>query len=229
MDIMNLNAIILTNTSDLYYYGLTCRTINSLRNSDNQNIIDITVIETQPERDFKLNGFIYDECNTIFPNQKFNYNKFLNIGLENTKADWILICNNDLFFTKDWLSNITDAVKNNPDVLSFSPISPSLKSHIEIKDLNIIEGYQVSNHICGWCILLHRSVIDTCELFDEQFEFWCQDDDYAEELKKHNMKHALVPSSRVYHMENSSHKLLGDSFNELTAKQQEKFFKKWGK
>lgn len=225
---MNLDAIILTNTSDLHYYGLTCRTINSLRNSDTQSIINISVIETQLEMEFKSNGFIYDKCNTIFPNQKFNYNKFLNIGIENTKAEWILICNNDLFFTKDWLLNMAAAIKNNPNTLSFSPISPSLETHSEIRHLNIVEGYQVSHHICGWCILLHRSVISTCELFDEQFEFWCQDDDYAEELKKHNIKHALVPSSKVYHMENSSHKLLGDKFNELTVKQQEKFFKKWG-
>lgn len=227
MGIMKFDSIILSNTSDLYYYGLTCRTINSLNNSDTDDMINITVVETQLESEFKSNGFIYNGCDVIFPEEKFNYNRFLNIGIKNTKADWILICNNDLVFTKDWLYNMVKVVEDNPNILSFSPISPLLESHKKIIGDDIIEGYQVSHHICGWCILLHKSVINDCGLFDEQFQFWCQDDDYSEELQEHGVKHALVPSSRVYHMENLSHKLLGGRVDELTLKQQDKFFKKW--
>jgi len=224
---MNIDVIILSNTSDLSYYGSTCRTINSLKSSDIENKLHITVVETQSEANFKSNGFVYYGCNTLFPEQAFNYNKFLNIGIENCKSEWILICNNDLIFTKKWLVNMVESIQQNADILSFSPICPWSEMYSELKTTDIIEGYQVSKHICGWCILLNKSVIDKCNLFDEQFEFWCQDDDYAQELQKHGVRHALVPTSKVYHVSNLSHELLGNKKVELTHKQQEKFFKKW--
>ena len=34
----------------------------------------------------------------IFPDEDFNYNKFVNIGLEECKNEAILITNNDVFY-----------------------------------------------------------------------------------------------------------------------------------
>jgi GT2 family glycosyltransferase len=224
---MNIDAIILSNTSDLHYYGLTCRTINSLKQSDKLNEIKILVVESQDRSKFEEEGFSYINCNTIFPNQKFGYNKFLNIGIKHSTAEWILICNNDLLFTEDWLVEAKKVIEAHPNIKSFSPKCPKWESHKDIADGSIIEGYTVPVQICGWCILLHRSLIDNYELFDEQFDFWFQDNDYSMVLQSNNEKHALMTSSKVYHMASSSHDLLKDNLNELTYGQYEKFRNKW--
>lgn len=224
---MTIDAIILSKSSDIIHYGLTCRTINSLKESDGWTG-DIYVVESEPEKSFKENGFVYSGCGVIFPECSFNYNKFLNIGVGVCDSDWLLICNNDLVFSKNWFLHMKEAMNSHTDILSFSPLCPNWHLHQNIMDDKLIEeGYTVSKQICGWCILLHRSIIHKCNLFDEQFEFWYQDNDYALSLKSKNEKHALVPKSRVYHMVSGSHDLLGNRSVELTYAQEHKFKNKW--
>lgn len=225
---MNIEAIILSKTSDIIHYGHTCRTINSL-NASNDWSGNIIVVESEDELNVRQQGFVYYDCLVVFPREKFNYNRFLNIGIENLKKDteWILICNNDLYFTPLWWKNMKLIMEQHPEILSYSPIAPSWHLHSSIINDPIQIGYDVSKHVCGWCILVHRSVITSCNLFDEQFEFWYQDNDYSEELKLHNVKHALVPSSKVYHMISASHDLLNEKKYSMTHAQQEKFLNKW--
>ena len=64
---MKIDAIILSNTADLSHYGLTCRTINSLKQSDKIDEINIQVIESQNQSVFEENGFVYLNSTTIFP------------------------------------------------------------------------------------------------------------------------------------------------------------------
>jgi GT2 family glycosyltransferase len=225
---MNIDAIILSNAPDLHYYGMTCRTINSLKNSDIFNEINITVVESQSRIEFETAGLSYNSCEIIHPEQPFGYNKFLNIGLKNTNSEWVLICNNDLFFTKTWLTEAKKIIEQRPDIKSFSPKCPHWQLHQNITE-DIVEGCTVSNELCGWCILMHRSLIDTYQLFDEQFDFWYQDDDYSMVLKTNNEKHALMGSSKVYHMISGSHGLLKEKHHEFTYAQQKKFIDKWKK
>jgi GT2 family glycosyltransferase len=224
---MKIDAIILSNTADLSHYGLTCRTINSLKQSDKIDEINIQVIESQNQSAFEENGFVYLNSTTIFPNQPFGYNKFLNIGIKHSTADWILICNNDLLFTEDWLIGAKKAIETHPHIKSFSPKCPNWHLHKSLPDESVIEGYTVPIEVCGWCILLHRSLIDNYELFDEQFDFWYQDNDYAMVLQSNNEKHALVTSSKVYHMVSASHDLIKDRHDEFTHGQRQKFIDKW--
>lgn len=222
---MTIDAIILSKTEDLSHYGLTCRTINSLRSSVgwDQNII---IVDSATKQTCRENGYIYDNCTTVHPECEFNYNKFLNIGISQGNADWVLICNNDLYFYKSWLSEMKKAIEDCPDVSSFSPISPTWHLHQDLPE-NYERGYQVSKHICGWCILLKREVIQTCDLFDEQFKFWYQDNDYALTLQKHGIKHALVKDSRVQHFVSKSYDLLKEREHSMTHQQQEVFLRKW--
>lgn len=221
---MRVDTVILSKTSDLSHYGLTCRTINSLKSSFDYEG-KITVVESESSTKIKVEGFIYEGCNVVYPECTFNYNKFLNIGIKECESEWIMLCNNDLFFFKDWWTYMSEAIAANPDVKSFSPCSPTWHLHTSLSKYDI--GYTVSKHICGWCIVLHRSVLDTCNLFDETFEFWYQDNDYAMTLQKNSVKHCVVRDSRVHHFVSGSHDLLKDRANDLTHKQQHKFLSKW--
>ena len=226
---MTIDVIILSNTSNLEKYGMTCRSINSLHQSCKASDYKFNVILVESNEKIYDEGFIYD-CNTtvIFPKEEFNYNRFLNIGLKHcSDSDWILISNNDVIFTENWLKEILSVNNSNPDILSFSPISPNWHCHKNLPDSQFIVGYRSSYEVCGWCLLIKPSVVSTCNLFDERFKFWYQDDDYALELKSKNIKHALVTTSRVYHMESSSHDLLGSEKENLTNGQSRVFLDKW--
>lgn len=225
---MKIDAIILSNTNDLAHYGLTCRTINSLRSSVNGENVNIIVVESQSQNDFKCNGYMYPDCNVIFPEVKFEYNKFLNIGMEHTTQDWVMVCNNDLFFTKNWFNEMEKAIIENPNILSFSPKAPTWHLHLNTPQEGIIEGHKVSYTICGWCILFHKSIVKICDLFDENFKFWYQDNDYAMSLQKGGVNHALVCASRVYHIISGSHDLLTSEKSEYTDDQYHIYAKKWG-
>jgi len=222
-----IDVIILSNTKDLNLYGLTQRTINTLRFSEDVTF-NINVIESCSK--YLDNGFVYNNCNVITPNEEFAYNKFLNYGLAQCKNDWVVIANNDLIFTKHWLSKLLTYNKNNPDVLSLSPWEPiwHIKRNLNI-DVPAYIGYRTSFEITGWCLLIHKSVIIKCNLFDPDFKFWYQDNDYSLTLQKYNIKHALVTSSRVYHMVSGSHHLLSnnDKYN-MTDGQLNVLRKKWG-
>ena len=222
---MEIDTVILSKTSDLQHYGLTYRTINSLTSSNGWKG-SITLVESEKELDFKQGGYSYLNCDVIFPECDFGYNKFLNIGIEHTKSEWIMICNNDLFFSNSWFKEMETAIGMNEGILSFSPKCPHWHKHTHVGD-GVFEGYEVSSHICGWCIVFHRSLLEKCDLFDEQFEFWYQDNDYSESLKSQDIRHALIGGSKVYHMVSGSHDLLSDKAEILTHGQQERFIKKW--
>ena len=235
---INVGCIILTNTINLEKYGMTWRTIQSLISSESNIFFDIKVIESN--KDALRKKFIYDtntekyKIQTITPNEEFGYNKFLNYGLNEFNKyilpKWIIVSNNDLIFTQNWLTKLLDFQKNNSDVLSLSPWEPNW--HTNIGKLNPLNGpyygYRPSIEITGWCLLIHNSVIRKCKLFDPNFIFWYQDDDYGMTLKYSNVKHALIPESKVYHIENSSHDTVKkNKLNNMTYEQIKVFKDKW--
>lgn len=225
---MNVDVIILSYTKDLYFYGLLQRTINSLLWSEKDINFNINIVETNTQ--YLEQGFVTPSAKTIItPQEEFNYNRFLNKGLEQCNAEWIIIANNDLVFTKNWLTKIFTFQKNNPEFLSFSPFEPNWHCHQNLdSNEQVYEGYRTAYEVVGWCIVLNRHVLKECNLFDERFAFWYQDNDYAMSIKQKNIKHALIRNSRVYHETSKSHNLLGTKQNELTHEQVEIYKNKWG-
>lgn len=224
----NVDVIILANTKDLSLYGLTQRTINTLRVSEEKYYFDIKVVETNTQ--LLGQGFVYEKCNVVIPGVEFNYNKFLNHGLRHCGNEWIVLCNNDLIFTHHWFSHLMDFHQSNSEVKSLAPFEPNWHlRHGLSPDAGVYYGYRTSLEITGWCLVVHRDVIAKCNFFDENFAFWYQDNDYAETLKQHQIQHALVCNSRVYHVVSGSHHLLGTSRHEMTDGQREIFLSKWNK
>ena len=209
-------VLILSNTANPEYYMMLEECINSLQG------FEAVVVETNTKLKDK-NIPLASKAKFIFPNEPFNYNRFLNLGIEQIKSDKILISNNDVVYHNDSLINLSLALD------TFDSVSP--------KDLNNpkhqyffqdpIEGYDIGVHVTGCCIGLIRKTLDTIGKFDETFKFWYQDNDYANLLKKHNLKHALVPEAMVTHKGFSSHKLLGDKLTDMTHGLESTYKEKW--
>lgn len=225
---MQVDTVILSNTKTIAHYGNCCRAVNSMKASEDAIDFKISVVESNVN--YLQNGFVHYGCNAVVPNEDFNYNRFLNIGLKDAKSEWIVVANNDVIFTKNWFSKLMRFAEKNPQYKSLSPYEPNWHANKQMSnDVEYYSGYRTSFEITGWCLVIHASVIKQCNLFDERFKFWYQDNDYAETLKHANVPHALVTGSRVYHEISQSYDVLSNKqLQEMTHAQLNVFNKKWG-
>jgi GT2 family glycosyltransferase len=223
-----IDVIFLSYTKDLQYYGLTQRAINTLRELNKQYSFNIIIVETN--KNLYDNGFVYENCKVIMPKEEFNYNKFLNIGLNECKNNFVLISNNDVIFTQNSVEEMMCAIENSK-AGSASPREPNWfqQQEFNVVGSDFVEGYEIGKHLTGWCLLIKKQTLDVLGKFDENFKFWYQDNDYAECLKRNNIKHVIALKSRVYHVNNFSHSLVAnDKLLELTHGLEKTFKEKYG-
>ena len=161
------------------------------------------------------------DCLTIKQPVPFNYNQCLNLGLKHCTDEYVCFSNNDVSFLDDF----GDITTYNYD--SMSPKNPIWGRH---KDLEgVIEGYDIGLHLCGWCIVAKREMIERIGGFPEDVDFWCSDNLYADVLIYHNIKHALITSCNAIHYPSTTLYQSPD-IKELTHGQAEKYKqakKKW--
>ncbi len=194
---MKLSVIILslTNTAELFKMTFNC--INSLLASESD--IEMEVIVVESNKMYPISGFEYPSfVKVIIPPDDFNFHKFLNVGIKVSVGEYVALCNNDLIFYKNWFSEIMKVSKEYPLIKSFSP---SGKTGDLFFTKKIEMGYKVRTHVMGWCIVTNREIFHKIGFLDETFDFNYADNDYAMTLKKYNIKHAIVNSSKVEHLE----------------------------
>jgi len=189
---MIVDIIIISHAKTATLFDLTQATIDSCHASDKNVTFNILVLEQEP-------NVIYRDCVTGFTKGEFNYNAYMNLGISMTGNKYVCLCNNDLVFGKDWAANIIAAMKEN-ELLSACPAQKE-KTGIEY-------GYANSHHMNGWCIMCDRNLFDIIGEIDTRFKFWFADNAYAEQLKKYDIKHAVVNNSVVKHLGSSTLKTL---------------------
>ena len=192
---------------------MTLNAVETLRRSVVPGFdIHIIIIESEQNSIYKFPDYI----DVITPSEAFNFHKFLNIGIRAKKSDWYLLCNNDIEFDANWLTEICSVVTERPDISSFSPMCPlsSKQSKFKVSSgKKYALGYEPALHISGWCILLKHDALKQFSCLDESFSFYFADDDYGLTLRQHNLKHALVFSSLVTHLE---HKKISNQLKKPT-------------
>ena len=204
---MVIDVIILSYAKDESFEKMNESCMKSLYNSTDEHKFQIYLIETNREKKFKYNGC--ETCEVIQPDCEFNYNKFLNIGLEHCKNEWVLISNNDTIYHKGFLEEMLKSHQMDNNLLSMSPMDDNWHRHVLFnKNIPVHYGYRTSYEIAGWSILVKRKILNDIGGFDENFKFWYQDNDYALTLQKNKIKHALITKSKVTHLLSKSHNLI---------------------
>lgn len=225
---MEMDIIILSNAKTEALYRVTCKAIETLLASEAPPRPTGTPPNAGAEN-FKFNVLVIEQTEREYEGAEtwqitgpFNYNKFLNIGLTHGRAKYVAMCNNDLIFHPGWASGIIAAMEEH-ELLSASPLCPvAHKTQRDLKAVN--KGYQVYYRLCGWCIVVNRSILEQIGKLDEGFPFWCADDCYAEQLKKHSIEHGLIRDSRVTHLGSITLKTLPTlEKNKLTLNEQVRY------
>lgn len=210
-----IDVIIASCGNDDKHINLTRQAVKTCIDS-NPDLVEVTVIES-------CKNVVYPNCKTIYFPQgdNFNYHRTMNKGIESTKNKYIAICNNDLIFRDGWAKNILNAM----DKLGYESASPVSERFHDIKRISnkAEEGYQMGYHICGWCLVFTRDMINRIvdktpwltvpQWLDETVTFYYSDNAYRAYLVHYNIKHILVWNSRVDHLDHG-----GATWRDITCK-----------
>lgn len=223
---MEIDVICLTKTSNRDLWVITDTAIHTLHDSEKTHQFKVHLVESDTSPYSEYTGV----ANYIKPNEQFNYNRFINLCQPYIKSDWVIIMNNDVRFERGWFSEVLEVYNKRPDIESFSPKCPILyaeyyRGHFVGNDEDYHESYKVTEFLTGWCYIMKKRVFDAVYPWDEQFDLYYQDNDYARKIEALGIRHALVRDSVVSHLgsqtidrETNTQKLRADKI---------KFHKKW--
>ena len=102
--ITEIDIIMLSYSHNEELKQMTENAIRSLIDSEDANKIKFNIILIESEK--KLKPYQYPNTTTIYPNQVFGYHRYMNVGIRMTKARYVCLCNNDLYFHKFSLAYI---------------------------------------------------------------------------------------------------------------------------
>ncbi len=194
-----IDIVILSYAKSPKHKQLTIDCLESLRKCEHYSLFNVIVVETMPNVDYK-------GAETMYIDKPFNYNQFANEAIRQGKNEIIGVFNNDVIFDANWYKDIL--VNCNYGLYSCSPISLTSQSQSEFKRQNKpIEGLKIAKHISGWAIVFTRKLWLKIGGLSEVYSFWCSDDAYAKQLKDNGIKHYLIPTSIVNHLDNGSNTL----------------------
>ena len=222
-----IDIIILSFAHSPELMSTTNNCISSLLSSEDPSNIHFNVILIESEHSLK--PYQYPNTTTIYSDLPFGYHRYMNIGVKMTHSPFVCLCNNDLIFHSGWASAILNAFVKYPTLCSASPACSMHHPKIGIS-LNgaILPGYRIRYEVAGWCLFLRRDIFRVMGRLDENYKFWCADNDYANTLWVLNLDHALVTNSVVDHLESKTlHSQSVDRQEELTEKEVYYFDKKW--
>lgn len=230
-----IDIVIVSYAKNDYCKKLTHDCLNSILSSEEnaEDLFNIIVVESEPEIKWEN---LSKSIHTYEAPLPYGYHKFLNFGRKKGVAPWIALCNNDLFFHKNWFTEIIEASKKFPNVLSFSPICPKTQPLYGLNpNTGYYEGYNIRMQISGWCIVHKREIYEKIGDLDERFYHWFCDNDYAMTLMSNYIPHILVTSSIVEHHEKNIGKTTeqvvetDQEMYRLTTGSQPIFIEKWKK
>lgn len=179
------DVIFLSKASSSDLRKMTQTAIDTCISGANGLPINVFVVEQEA-------GVFYDGAETIYHNDPFEYNRFMNLAARQGKSPWILFSNNDVEFTNAWLHHLM-TVK----YPVMSPHNPKDSRQHGIRGTEI--GTTNGRNFSGWCFMLQRELWDKIGGLDEDFSFWFSDDATIKQCEMAGFQPMLVTSSVVYH------------------------------
>ena len=228
MNPINIDIVILSFAKDDSLKALTEEAVKTVLESENSNLIKFNVYVIESNKDLK--PYQYLNSTTIYPRQKFGYNRYMNIGITAGKSQYICLCNNDLIFHKNWASEILNSFEDR-ELLSANSFCELYAYRETVNNgplvMSNLDYPNTHGILTGWCIMVKRDLFKIIGPLDERFRFWYADNDYQLTLDKFKIKHALIKTSKVSHLGNMSHHTLEEKLDNYTIKQKKVFEIKW--
>jgi len=181
-------------------------------------------------------SFISLAANTGFP-------AACNRGLKIASGDALLLLNNDIIVTRNWLGNMLKCLYSAEDVGIVGPLTnfASGRQQIGIPYTNIEDmtdrynkpdsgKWMEIDRVVGFCFLFKRELMERIGLLDEQFSpGHFEDDDYCHRAKSAGYQLRVAGDVFIFHHGNSSFLQQDESkVKQLIESNRHRFISKWG-
>ncbi|MDD4937814.1 MAG: glycosyltransferase family 2 protein [Candidatus Shapirobacteria bacterium] len=174
-------------------------------------------------------------------NGNLGFASAVNIGINQAKYKYIVVCNNDLTLEKNWFQLISNTIAHNknPKITTFFGTvlnkngtkfeSQGLKFFINGKAKNISNGKPFNKSLLPksnkliWgasaaLVVYQKNIIQKIGLFDNDFFAYEEDVDISLRLAKLNYKTFYIPPAICYHLGGGTSNKMGNFRNRMDAK-----------
>ena len=205
--------------------------LDSILRETNYEFELIVVDNDSPDKSGESFSKKYQQCKFILNKKNLGVSEGLNVGIKNSKGNYIVVLNNDLMVAPKWLDYLFEAFKKYGSGL-YQPKFLKMKDNSIIDSagnfINIFgfgfsrekgkkDGFQYNEieeigFAAGTCLFCPKKVFDKVGLFDEKLFAYNEDLDLGWRAKLQNFKSYYVPKSIVYHHGSAQWKWSGEKF-----------------
>lgn len=238
---IHYTSIVILTYNQLEYTKLCIESIRKFTPKDKYELIvvdnnssDGTVLWLKEQNDIRI----------ILNRKNYGVAKGYNQGIQKSIGDNILLLNNDVIVTPNWLYNLDTALWSSTKIGAVSCLTNYASNAQKINtcydditsmldfsiDYNTTDKskYEQRYKLVAFCFLTKREVVDKVGLLDEQFypgNF--EDDDYCMRISKEKYKLVLCKDTFVHHFGSISFKNSDIDYEKLFIENREKFKDKW--
>ncbi len=206
---------------------VTIECIESLMKNDYKNF-EIILVDNGSTDDsveiFKTLIEKYAKLKLIETKENFGFAEGNNVGIRDSKGDYILLLNNDTMVKKDFLSNMVKATKMFPKAGAFGPKMylydrPSEIWHIGGKitkflnftytPLKYKDTYTSTDWLSGCALMITKEAIRKVGLLNPSFFLYLEDVEWSIRAKKAGYDLIYVPDAQLWHIGSASSKEQG--------------------
>jgi len=181
----------------------------------------------------------------IYNNTNLGFPKGCNQGIEIASGDNIMLLNNDVIVTPNWLDNLIKALYSDSKIGAVGAVTNSCSYYQTIQTnykntdelFRFADDYNNSNEtlweerikLVGFCMLIKLEVISKIGVFDERFTPGnYEDDDYSYRILLSGYKLLLCKDTYVHHFGHGSFIDDQQFYLNLLKENEKKFEEKWG-
>lgn len=186
----------------------------------------LVIVNNSPEDADKLKKLESKNIVIINSQRNVGYSGGLNIGMEyiiqKTQIDWLLIGNNDVIITDEFIKKLSELTDENT---IYSPVIMNVKDDIVQNTggnvgilyggtINVNKGKNLSeikkvqpDFLSGCFLFFHKVVIQKVGLFDEEYESYFEDVDFSMRAMRKGVRLEIVWdwTLRHYHSMSTKH------------------------
>jgi len=164
--------------------------------------------------------------------------KAINTGLKNVDAEFICLVNNDTIFTKGWLSEMVEIMRENKEIGVLNPASnswsewPPKNNSLEeyAEKISLRKGqWQEASYCIGFCMMFRKDILDKVGYLDDSYGMgYLEETDFCRRVQKLNYFCGIAKGAYVYHLGGQTFKKFSNS--RVWYKENLKIFnQRWGK
>ncbi|QWU15251.1 Glycosyltransferase, GT2 family [Paenibacillus sophorae] len=169
-----------------------------------------------------------------------------NRGLQLASGDELLLLNNDVIVSKNWLANLKTALYSSPNTGIVGPVTNYASGrqqvdtryadiagfHAAAETANIPDPskWSETKRLVGLCFLFKREVLGKVGLLDERYSpGHYEDDDYCMRARLHGYRLLIAGDCLVHHEGSASFKeVYRSGWGELIERNRRLYIEKWG-